>query len=129
MDDPPAFGEALKNQREDASNVALFARQVPMTEDQGRVSAQSTDFQAGKVELAHRLAVGIALTVTLLNPGKAARNALAAREGEVVGLPIALQKQVHFSLIPGALLRVQDGANRGLRASSFRVQRYSPRRQ
>ena len=38
MDDPPAFREALKNQGENASNVALFAGQVPMPEDQGRIA-------------------------------------------------------------------------------------------
>src|SRR5690242_15845336 len=103
MDDPPAFGEALKDQGEDASNVTFFTGEVPMAQDQGRIGVQNADFQAGKVQLTHGLAVGVALTVALLNSCKAARDALAAREGEAIGLPIALQEQVHVSVIPGAL--------------------------
>src|SRR5579859_2323432 len=113
MDDPPAFGEALKDQGENASNVAFFAGKVPMPEDQGRIGVQDADFQAGKVQLTHGLAVRIALTVALLNFCKAAGDALATREGEVIGLPIALQEQVDLPLIPGALLFVQDGSNGG----------------
>src|SRR5690348_6543269 len=115
MDDPPAFGEALKNQRKDASNVAFFPGKVPMPENQGRIGVQNADLQAGKVQLTHGLAVRVALTVAFLNSCKAAGDALAAREREAIGLPIALQEQVHFSLVPGVLLLVQDGSNGGLR--------------
>jgi len=40
--------------------MSPFSRvQVPMPEDQGRIGVQNAHFQAGKVELAHRLAVGV----------------------------------------------------------------------
>jgi len=82
VDDAPAFGEALPNQREDAADIALvlIASQVPVPQNQCAIVADEMKLKVGEVELSHRGAIGVGLLI----PGKdavvSALHAAGARE-------------------------------------------------
>src|SRR5215470_3113670 len=80
VDDLPAFRKALEDEREDSSHVSFFARQMPAAKNERAVFAEEMKFQPCKIELAHRLPVGIVPVIAFSNCLKSARNSIASRE-------------------------------------------------
>src|SRR6266404_5771398 len=108
VNDPPAFRKTLPDQRENSTNITRRARQMPMPEHQGGVVAEKAKLEAGKIELAHRGAIGIILLVAREHTVPPARNPAAPRKCEIRRMPVALQKCVHVSLVPIVLLRFKN---------------------
>src|SRR5579872_5350262 len=70
VNDAPAFGEALPDQREHTADVAtagFFASQVPVAQNQRAVVAGEMKFEFREIEVAHRGAVRIAPFVPRVN--------------------------------------------------------------
>jgi hypothetical protein len=63
MNNSPALGKALEDQRENSPDVALLPRQVPMSKNQRSVRTHESKFEGGEFELTHGAAVRIAFFV------------------------------------------------------------------
>src|SRR5262245_41323343 len=59
VDDAPAFGQLLQDQREQPAGVLALERQLPAAADQGIIAAERLDLQLAEGELAHFAAVGL----------------------------------------------------------------------
>src|ERR1700682_4017103 len=84
---------------------------MPVAQDQGGVGTQEAKFQVGKIERAHSATIRVIFFVTCKHGGAAPGNAIASGKSEVGGVPVAGEKCVNVTAIPGFLLGVEDGAN------------------
>ena len=109
MNNAPAFLETLEYKRKHAAYISFFARKVPFSQDESCIGTKQADFQVGKVELSHLLAVRIAFLVALANSIKAPSDAAAARESQFVRVPVAFKEGVHSAVVPCGLLSCKDG--------------------
>src|SRR5262249_51017698 len=79
VDDLPAIGESLPNQRENAADIALgLALEMPVAEDKGGIPSKKPELEIGKSQFSHGGAVGIAPVIALADTRKPARGAAAA---------------------------------------------------
>src|SRR5579862_9401179 len=90
VDDAPAFGEALPNQRKDAADVALVhvAGQVPVPQNQRAVFANEMKLEVREVELPHGGAIGIGLFVSRADYFEPSLDAAGAGKSEVGRVPV-----------------------------------------
>src|SRR3954470_21035119 len=109
VDDPPAVGQLLEDQRVPPADRLLGQRQLPLAGDQGHAGGQLPDLHVGEGQLAHFLALGL---VPLLVPVEgllpAAGHVLAGHERQVLGVPVPGHEPGQVSLIPGGHLVVHD---------------------
>src|SRR5438445_1959086 len=108
VNNAPAFRKTLPDQRENSTNITRRARQMPMPEHQGGVVAEKAKLEAGKIELAHRGAIGIILLVAREHTVPPARNPTAPRKCQIRRMPIALQQCVYVYLVTVVLLRFKN---------------------
>ena len=115
VDDAPAFGEALPDQREDAADIAFvfFAGQVPVAEDERAVVAGEMELEFGEIEVPHRCAVGVALLVAGVDGVVTALGAAGAGEGEVGGVPVGGHEGIDVAFVPVILLMRKELRDRG----------------
>src|SRR6266852_2760878 len=108
VNNPPAFRKALENERKDATDVALRARQMPMAQHQRGVRAQKTEFESGEIQMAHGRAIRIIFLVARQDRVPAARDSASSGKGQVRRVPVAFKKRIDVAPVPGALLRLQN---------------------
>ena len=63
VDNPPALGEALPDEREDTPDVALGPSQMPVAQDKSRVRPEKPELEVGEFQLTHDRAIGIAFLI------------------------------------------------------------------
>src|SRR5258708_23126974 len=112
VNDAPAFRKALPHQRENSTDIPLRTREMPMSEHQCGIRAEKAKFKVGKVELAHRRAVGVIFLVACEHAIPAASNPAASRKCQIRRMPVALHKCVDIPLVPLVLLRLKKLRNR-----------------
>src|SRR5205823_13073151 len=66
VDDAPAFGQLLQDQREQPAGVLALQGQLPAAADQGVIAAERLDLEVAECELAHLTAFAlVALAVAV----------------------------------------------------------------
>lgn len=111
VDDAPTIGKTLPDEGEYSAEVALFALQVPVAQNQHGVRTQKTKFQVGKIELAHGGAVWISFLVTSKHAFPPARDTVASGKSELRRMPIAGEKCIDVAAVPSVLLRGENGVD------------------
>src|SRR6266404_2310651 len=119
VNNAPAFRKTLPHQRENSADVALRTRQMPMPEHQRGIAAEEAKLKTGKIELPHRGAIRIIFLVPREHAIPSAGSAARPRKCQIRRMPVALQKCVHFSLVPIVLLRLKNPGNGGAIARMF----------
>ena len=106
VDDPPAFGEALPDQREHAADVAFVfvAREVPVAQNERAVVAGEMKLEFGEIQVPHRGSVGVGLFVACANGVETALDAGGTGKGEVGGVPVGGHEGIDIALVPLILL-------------------------
>src|SRR5579864_570846 len=112
VNNAPALRKSLPNQTEHSADVALRAREMPVSEHQRRILAQKTKFKIGEIEPAHRGAIRIVFLVPRSNAVPPARNPAASRKRQLRRMPVALEEGIHVSFIPSLLLRIENRGDR-----------------
>src|ERR1700722_11577403 len=84
---------------------------MPVSQHQGGVCTEKTEFQVGKIERAHSAAIRIVFFVSRHHGVPAAENAVASRKSEVWGMPVAFKKCLDVTAIPSFFLGVEDSSN------------------
>src|SRR5579859_416094 len=115
VDDPPAFGKALPDQREDTTDVAFVfvAREVPVAQNERAVVAGEMKLELGEIEVPHGGSVGVSLFVACANGVETALDATGAGEGEFGGIPIGGHEGIDVAFVPLILLIHKELHDRG----------------
>jgi hypothetical protein len=75
-----------------------------MAQYESRIRRELLDFEAGEVQLAHRGSVRVGFLITRENTVIAPYNAVGARKGELLRLPVTIEESRDVAPIPGLLL-------------------------
>src|SRR6267142_1067394 len=108
VNNAPALRKTLPHQGENSSDITARASKMPMPQHQGRIVAKKMKFEARKIELAHRRAVGIIFLVPGEHAIPPARNPAAPGKCQIRRTPIPFQECVHIALVPIILLSLKN---------------------
>ena len=120
VDDAPAFGKFLKDEREEAAGIAGGGVEAPFADDERSGVAEGTDFKDVEGEMAHGGFVGIAGFVMVEDGRPAAGEAGRTGEGDIGRVPVAGHEGGDVAAIPGLLLLIEnreDGGTSGIGGS------------